>query len=121
MFIYKPSLLIPSTNDPSEPAIFADRTLEPDTMQKISIGLSALLLIAATTKPGAAQDLSTARPALTAQPAIECGGQYECVEDRPLTPAEARASLGYPQVAQPQEPTRQDQARVAATPSTTTK
>jgi hypothetical protein len=52
--------------------------------------------------------------------AIECGGQYECLEDRPLTPAEARAGLGYPHVAQPHEPTRQDPAKVAATFSTTT-
>jgi hypothetical protein len=48
-----------------EPASFANRTLEPGTMQKIAIGLSALLLIATGTKPGAAQDASTtgaARP-----------------------------------------------------------
>ena len=88
-------------------------------MRNIAIGLSALLVIAATTKPGAAQDLRTAVAAQTAQPAVECGGQYECVEDRPLTPAEARASLGYPQVAQ--EPATQEPAKVAATPTTTTK
>lgn len=29
-------------------------------------------------------------------PGIPCCGQYECVEDRPLTPAEAQASRGYP-------------------------
>jgi hypothetical protein len=27
---------------------------------------------------------------------IECGGQYECVEERLLTPAEARTSIAYP-------------------------
>ena len=36
-------------------------------------------------------------------PAVECGGQYECVEDRPLTRVEAQASRGYPRSAQPQE------------------
>jgi hypothetical protein len=48
--------------------------------------------------------------------ASECGGQYECVEDRPLSLPEARASIGYPQVAEPQEPV-QDPAKVATTQS----
>ena len=43
-----------------KPASFANRTLEPGTMQKIAIGLSARLLIATGTEPGAAQDASTA-------------------------------------------------------------
>lgn len=48
----------------------------------------------------------------------ECAGQYECVEDQPLMAAEALASLGYPQVVEPQELARQEPAEVAATPST---
>ena len=87
--------------------------------QRLAIGLSLVLLLTASVGSAAAQQSEPSKA--TMQPAIECGGQYECVEDRPLTPAEARASLGYPHVAQPQEPTRQDQAKVAATPSTTTK
>ena len=87
--------------------------------QRLGIGLSFVLLVATSVGPASAQQGGSAQA--TMQPGTECGGQYECVEDRPLTPAEARASLGYPQVAQPQEPTRQDPAKVAATPSTTTK
>jgi hypothetical protein len=87
--------------------------------QHLGIGLSLVLLLTASVGSASAQQSEPSQA--TMQPAIECGGQYECVEDRPLTPAEARASLGYPHVAQPQEPTRQDPAKVAATPSTTTK
>lgn len=79
------------------------------------IALWSLMIAAAT--PGAAQ--GPADPA--AFKGTECGGQYECVEDRPLTLAEARASQGYPQVAQPQEPVRQEQAKIDATQPTTTK
>ena len=58
-------------------------------MRKIVIGLSALLLIESV-KPGAAQDTSetSQRP--------ECAEYYGCVEDRPLSEAEARSSRGYP-------------------------
>jgi hypothetical protein len=82
-------------------------------------GLSLVLLLTACVGSAAAQQGEP--PRATTQPAIECGGQYECVDDRPLTRTEARASLGYPHVAQPQQPTPHDPAKVAATPSTTTK
>ena len=87
--------------------------------QPLGICLSFILLLTASVGSAAAQQSEPSKATL--QPATECGGQYECVEDRPLTPAEARASLGYPHIAQPQEPTRQDPAKVAVTPSTTTK
>ena len=31
-----------------------------------------------------------------AYPSIECAGQYECVEDRPISVVEARASRSHP-------------------------
>lgn len=86
---------------------------------RLGIGLSFVLML--TTSVGSAVAQQSGSSQVTMQPAIECGGQYECVEDVPLTPAEARASRGYPHVAQPQERPRQDPAKVAATPSTTTK
>jgi hypothetical protein len=84
--------------------------------QQLGISLSLVLLLATSAGSAAAQQSGTQATAL---PAIECGGQYECVEDRPLTPAEARASLGYPQAAQPQELAPKP-AQVAATQPTTT-
>ena len=86
---------------------------------RLGIGFSFILLLTTSVGSAAAQQVWSSQA--TIQPAIECGGQYECVEDVPMTPAEARASLGYPHVAQPQEPAGQETAKVAATPSTTTK
>jgi hypothetical protein len=60
-------------------------------MRKFVIGLSALLLIAPA-KPGAAQDATT----IEASQRPECAEYYGCVEDRPLSEAEARSSRGYP-------------------------
>jgi hypothetical protein len=74
-------------------------------------GLSFLILLLASVGSVAAQQTGS-EPAV--QPSMQCGGQYECVEDRPLTPAEARASRGYPQVAEPQEVAK-DPAKVATT------
>jgi hypothetical protein len=83
------------------------------TKQLFGIGLSLVLLLTTSVGPAATQQSGSSQ--LTIQPAIECGGQYECVEDRPLTQAEARASLGYPQVAQPQESAPQEPPKVAVT------
>ena len=69
-----------------------------------NIALSFFLLLAASGGSSAAQQSPS-----EAQAGIQCGGQYECIEDRPLSEAEARASRGYP-LARPQEP-----AQVAAT------
>ena len=86
--------------------------------QRLGTSLSLALLLAISADSAVAQQ---SVPQATPLPAIECGGQYECIEDRPLTPAEARASLGYPQAAQPQESVEREPAKVAATRPTTTK
>jgi hypothetical protein len=75
-------------------------------MHQVKIGLSCLALLAVSAASCAAQP-SPATP--EARAAAECGGQYECIESRPMTPAEARTSLSYPQDADQQDP-----ARVAA-------
>jgi hypothetical protein len=85
------------------------------TKHRPATALCCLLLLAASAGSSAAQQSPSDLHA-----GMQCGGQYECIEDRPLTPAEARASLGYPQVAQPQE-RAVEPAQVAATISTTTK
>ena len=65
------------------------------------IGISILILLLASVGPVAAQQ-TRSDPAVV-QPTTQCGGQYECVEDRPLTPEEARASRSHPQNTHPQE------------------
>jgi hypothetical protein len=65
-----------------------------------------LLLLAASCGSSTAQQSPSEVHAAT-----QCGGQYECIEDRPLTDAEARASRSHPQFVQSQGP-----AHVAATP-----
>jgi hypothetical protein len=70
-------------------------------MHQVKIGLSSLALLVICVASCAAQSNSAAAEAA---PAVECGGQYECIEPRPLTPAEARTSLGYPQGADSQDP-----------------
>ena len=82
-------------------------------MSSNTLKIALWSLLAATT-PSAAQSPADA----AAFKGMQCGGQYECVEDRPLTPAEARASLGYPHVAESQEPARQETATMAATEPT---
>ena len=85
--------------------------------QRLGLSLSLVLLLATSAGSAVAQQSA---PQAAPQPAIECGGQYECLEDRPLTPAEARASLGYPQ-AQPQDTVQREPAKVAATVPATIK
>ena len=81
-------------------------------MLKHPLGIALpFLLLLATAGAGSAQQNSSEA---AVQADIKCGGQYECVEDRPLTPEEARASRGYPQVAEPQEAAK-DPAKVATT------
>jgi hypothetical protein len=87
--------------------------------QLFGIGLSLALLL--TTPVGSASAQQSGSPQATMRPGTDCGGQYECVEDRPLTPAEARASLGYPQVVKSQESARQEPAQIAATQPAITK
>ena len=84
---------------------------------QLSLGASVAVLLALSAGSSVAQQAS---PTPTAQPGIPCGGQYECVEDRPLTPAEAQASRSHPQNGQESVPP-QDPREVAATRPTTTK
>ncbi len=53
--------------------------------QRPGIGLSLVLLLTASVGSAAAQQSEPSK--VTVQPGTECGGQCECVEDRPLTPA----------------------------------
>ena len=72
------------------------------------LGVSFAVLLALFAGPSVAQQ---APPAPEAAPAMQCGGQYECVEDRPMTPAEAQASHSHPQNAEAQDPKQIASAR----------
>ena len=72
-------------------------------MRQAKIGLSCLALLVVSAATCAAQQ---SIPTPETPPAVECGGQYECVGSQPLTLAEARTSLGYPQAAGAEEPAR---------------
>lgn len=60
-------------------------------MQKTALGLSALLLMAATTTSGLAQDI--APPAHSGG----CAEYFGCLKYGTLTPAQARTCRGHPQ------------------------
>jgi hypothetical protein len=68
-------------------------------------GISFAIVAMFLSGPSVAQQ---AAPEPAVQPGIHCAGQYECVEDRPITPAEAKASHAHPQheqaVVLPQDP-----------------
>ena len=78
---------------------------------QLCLGLSFALLFALTVGSSIAQQT---QPAPEAKSDIQCGGQYECVEDRPMTPAEAQASRSHPQKEQATVPP-QDPREVATT------
>jgi hypothetical protein len=80
---------------------------------QLGLGVSLALLLALFAGPSVAQQPS---PAPEAAPANQCGGQYECVEGRPMTAAEAQASRSHPQNAELQDP-----KQVAAAKPTVTK
>ena len=78
-------------------------------MLKHQLGLGvSLALLTLFACPSVAQQ---APPAPEAAPTMQCGGQYECTESRPMTPAEARASRSHPQNAEPQDPKEVASAR----------
>jgi hypothetical protein len=58
-------------------------------MRTLAISLGGLMLLVG---PSEAQQ----RPALPDVDGQHCAGQYECVEDRPLSSAEAERSVAYP-------------------------
>ena len=68
---------------------------------QLCLGLSFALLLALIAGPSVAQQTP---PAPAAKPDVHCGGQYECVEDRPMTPGEAEASRSHPVNADSQDP-----------------
>jgi hypothetical protein len=72
----------------------------------LRIVFSCLLLTSAST----ALALQQNQPQDQATAEMRCGGQYECVEERLLTPAEARTSIAYPADA------ADDATKVASTP-----
>ena len=66
-------------------------------MQKIAIGLSALVLIAATTTPGVAQDASpAATPHYSAGCIQQVADYFGCLNYGVLTQAQARTVRGHP-------------------------
>jgi hypothetical protein len=69
---------------------------------QLALGVSLALLLALFASPSVAQQAPPA-PAVE-QPSGECGGQYECIEARPMTAAEAQASRSHPYNAAQQDP-----------------
>ena len=83
---------------------------------QLGLGVSFALLLVLFAGPSVAQQ---SPPAPEAAPTTQCGGQYECVEERPITPAEAKASRSHPQNAGAQDPKQIASARPTVdTPST---
>ena len=68
---------------------------------QLCLGVSFALLLTLTAGSSVAQQ---AQPAPAAKTDVQCGGQYECVEDRPMTPGEAQASRSHPENADSQDP-----------------
>jgi hypothetical protein len=62
-------------------------------MFTLRIMYSCLLL---TTSSAALAQIQEHPPKEQVADEMRCGGQYECVEERLLTPAEARTSIAYP-------------------------
>jgi hypothetical protein len=68
-------------------------------VQKIAISLSALLLLAATSPPGAAEDATgvEASPGCVEQ----IGEYYGCLNHGDLSEAQARTARGHPEFVEP--------------------
>ena len=75
---------------------------------QLSLGVSFALLLTLTAGSSVAQQV---QPAPAAKPDVQCGGQYECVEDRPMTPAEAQASRNHPANSESKDPKQVAAAR----------
>ena len=85
-------------------------------MQKIAIGLSALLLIAATSKPGTAQEASAV---VIPQGCVvyELAEYPGCVNYGTLSEDEARTARGHPQFVEPVQAATASQVQApSATP-----
>jgi hypothetical protein len=83
-------------------------------MQKIALGLSALLLIAAIARTGLAQDPITAAAAVRQ---TECAESSGCLLQGTLAGAQAGAPRGSPQLAQARAGAVPDGAPPAAQPT----
>ena len=85
-------------------------------MQKIAIGLSALLLIAATSKPGTAQEASAV---VIPQGCVmyELAEYPGCVNCGTLSEDEARTARGHPQFVEPVQAATASQAPSATPPA----
>jgi hypothetical protein len=79
---------------------------------RINLPLWSILFVVASVAPGVAQQ---GPPRAETSLGMQCGGEYECVEDRPLTEAEARASRNHPEYTR-----TEDTEKVLLTPSVTT-
>ena len=78
-------------------------------MLKHQLGLGvSLALLTLLAGPSVAQQAPSAPEAAST---MQCGGQYECVESRLMTPADAQASRSHPQNAEPQDPKEVASAR----------
>ena len=85
-------------------------------MQKIAIGLSALLLTATVAKPGAAQEANTAARLQSPPACVQYVAEYMgCLNYGDLTEAQARTARGHPLFVERQAAT----AAQAREPSTT--
>jgi hypothetical protein len=72
-------------------------------MQKTALGLSTLLLVVAASKPGAAQDASTAAAPQYPAACVEYVAEYfGCLNYADLPAAQARTARGHPEFVEPQ-------------------
>jgi hypothetical protein len=86
-------------------------------MQKIAMGLSALLLVTAASDPSAAQDASTAATPQYPAACVEYIAEYfGCIRYGILTEAQARTARGHPQFVEPQTATASSARNLSATP-----
>ena len=86
-------------------------------MQKIAIGLSALLLVAAASHPSAAQDARTAATPQYPAACVEYVADYMgCINYGELTEAQARTARGHPLFVEPQTATASQARDLSATP-----
>jgi len=93
------------------------QALEPLTMHKIAIGLSALLLVAAALHPSAAQDARTAPTPQYPAPCVEYVADYMgCINYGELTEAQARTARGHPLFVEPQTATASTFRNLSAPP-----
>jgi hypothetical protein len=86
-------------------------------VQKITIGLSALLLVAAASHPSAAQDARTATTPQYPAACVEYVAEYMgCINYGELTEAQGRTARGHPLFVEPQTATASTARNLSAPP-----